>query len=100
MNLRLHCLAVVEIDREVDYHESRVTGLGTELEDEIGDVFARILRFPRAALPWRHRTDRRVAGVDRFPFTLPYQTTDDGIVILALAHTGRRPDYWARRRAP
>jgi hypothetical protein len=47
MNLRLHRLAVAEIDHEVDYYESRVTGLGTELEDEIGAVFARILRFPR-----------------------------------------------------
>lgn len=44
--------------------------------------------------------DRRVAVLDRFPFTLPYQITDDSIVILALAHTSRRPDYWARRRAP
>jgi hypothetical protein len=30
MNLRLHRLAVAESDHEVDYYESRVTGLGTE----------------------------------------------------------------------
>lgn len=100
MNLRLHRLAVAEIDHEVDYYESRVTGLGTALEDELGAWFARILRFPRAAPQWKHRPDRRVAVLDRFPFTLPYQITEDSIVILALAHTSRRPDYWARRRAP
>jgi hypothetical protein len=32
------------------------------------------------------------------PFTLPYQITLDEIVVLALAHTSRRPGYWSRRR--
>jgi hypothetical protein len=76
-----------------------VTGLGMELEDELGEVLARILRFPWAAPQWKHRPDRRVAALDRFPFTIPYQIKDDSIVILALAHTSRRPDYGARRQA-
>ena len=33
MTLRLHRLAVIEIDAEVDYFEGRQTGLGAELED-------------------------------------------------------------------
>ena len=46
MNLRVHRLAVAEIDHEVDYYESRQAGLGTELEDEIDVAFSLILRFP------------------------------------------------------
>ena len=46
MNLRIHRLAVAEIDHEVDYDESRQAGLGTELEDEIDVAFSSILRFP------------------------------------------------------
>lgn len=34
MNVRIHRLAVAEIDREVDYYESRQAGLGEELEVE------------------------------------------------------------------
>ena len=98
MNLRIHRLAVAEIDREVDYYESRQQGLGAELEDEIDAVFATILAFPEAAPPWRDRPDRRVAVLDRFPFTLPYQIKADTIVVLAFAHTSRRPGYWTRRR--
>jgi plasmid stabilization system protein ParE len=97
MNLRIHRLAVAEIDHEVDYYESRQAGLGTELEDEIDAAFSLILRFPEAAPQWRDRNDRRVAPLDRFPFTIPYQITHEDIVVLALAHTSRRPDYWARR---
>ncbi|HWO19336.1 MAG TPA: type II toxin-antitoxin system RelE/ParE family toxin [Kofleriaceae bacterium] len=98
MNLRLHRLAVAEIDHEVDYYESRHPGLGAELEDELDDAFSLILRFPLVAAQWRNRPDRRVYVFDRFPFTLPYQITREEIVILALAHTSRRPGYWSRRR--
>ena len=48
MNLRIHRLAVAEIDREVDYYESRQAGLGRELEDDIDTAFSVILRFPDA----------------------------------------------------
>lgn len=39
MKLRIHRLAVVEIDHEVDYYESRQPGLGAELEEELDAVF-------------------------------------------------------------
>lgn len=98
MKLRLHRRAVEEIDHEVDYYESRQAGLGSELEDELEHLFAVIVRFPQAAPQWKDRSDRRVAVLDRFPFTLPYQIVEDEIVILALAHMNRRPGYWTRRR--
>jgi hypothetical protein len=77
---------------------SRQIGLGSGLEDEIDAVFTMILEFPEAAPQWKERSDRRVAVLDRFPFTLPYQIKGDELVILALAHTSRRPGYWSRRR--
>ncbi|MFN0249663.1 MAG: type II toxin-antitoxin system RelE/ParE family toxin [Kofleriaceae bacterium] len=97
MIVRIHRLAIEETDREVDYYESRQAGLGDELEDEIDAVLALIARFPKAAPQWKARTDRRVATLDRFPFTLPYQISDTEIVVLALAHMRRRPGYWSRR---
>jgi plasmid stabilization system protein ParE len=97
MNLRIHRLAVHEIDHEVDYYESREAGLGAELEDRVAAVFALVLRFPLAAPQWRNRPDRRVVVLDQFPFTIPYQLHGESTVILALAHTSRRPGYWSRR---
>jgi len=72
--------------------------LGAELENEIDAVLETILQFPEAVPQWHNRPDRRVAVLDRFPFTVPYQIKRDEIVILALAHTSRRPGYWLRRR--
>ena len=90
MKLRIHRLVVAEIDHEVDYYESRSVGLGAELEDEIDAVLETILEFPHAAPQWRDRPDRRVAVLDRFPFTVVYQIKTTEIVILALAHTSRK----------
>ncbi len=97
MNLRLHRLAVAEIDHEVDYYESQQSGLGTALEDQVDAVLSFIVRFPEAPPQWRDRPDRRVAHFDRFPFVMPYQIKGSDIIVLALAHTSRRPGYWSRR---
>jgi hypothetical protein len=64
-------------------------GLGAELEDEIDAALSLIAECPEAAPRWRDRNDRRVAVLDRFPFTIPYQITPESIVVLALAHTSR-----------
>jgi hypothetical protein len=98
LKLRIHRLAVDEIDHEIDYYESCSAGLGVELEDEIDAVLETILQFPYAALHWKDRRDRRVAVLNRFPFTLVYQLKADEIVVLALAHMSRKPGYWSRRR--
>jgi hypothetical protein len=74
MNLRIHRLAVAEIDHEVDYYESRQAGLGNELEDEIDAALLLILRFPEAAPQWRERPDRRMTTLNRFPFTIPIRS--------------------------
>lgn len=97
MTLRLHRLAVDEIDHEVDYYESKQAGLGEELEKDIDAALELISRFPEIGAPWKQRTDRRMFILVRFPFTLPYATIGEDIVILALAHTSRRPGYWSRR---
>jgi toxin ParE1/3/4 len=73
-------------------------GLGNELGNEIDAVLSRIFRFPESAPQWKERPDRRLAVLDRFPFTIPYQIIGAEIVVLALAHASRRPGYWARRR--
>jgi toxin ParE1/3/4 len=98
LKVRIHRLAVAEIDHEVDYYESCGVGLGAELEDEIEAVLETMLSIPEAAPQWRNRPDRRFPVLDRFPSTVPYQIKREEIVILALAHTSRRPGYWSRRR--
>jgi hypothetical protein len=97
MNFRIHRLAVAEIDHEVDYYESRQSGLGTELEGRDRRCVLDDPPVPARGGAMANRPDRRVYVLDRFPFTIPYQISGEEIVILALAHTSRRPGYWSRR---
>jgi hypothetical protein len=98
VKLRIHRLAVAEIDHEVDFYEARHPGLGAELENEVDKTFQRILLFPESIPQWESRSHRWVAVLVLFPFTIPYQIDGDEIVVLALAHASRRPGYWSRRR--
>jgi toxin ParE1/3/4 len=100
MRLKVHRLAAEEIVREIDYYDGRDPGVGAQLEHEIRATFERILAFPEAAEPWRDRVDLRVAVLDRFPFTMPYQLVDDMAFVFALAHARRRAGYWSRRKPP
>ena len=59
MNLRIHGLAIAEIDHQVNYYESKQPGLGSELEDELDAAFELLLRFPEAGAPWKGRADRQ-----------------------------------------
>jgi plasmid stabilization system protein ParE len=38
--------------------------------------------------------------VRRFPYQLIYYVRSDDIVLVAVAHTKRRPGYWKRRAIP
>lgn len=44
-----------------------------------------------------HRESHRKTLVPDFPYALFYRRGPDGIVIAAVAHQKRRPDYWRRR---
>jgi len=48
------------------------------------------------------RENIRVFRMRRFPFNLFYQYSPehDSIIIYAVAHHARRPDYWRKRTSP
>ena len=76
------------------------------LEDQrvgLGDVFAEVVAFALeqiaaapAAWPSASRRARHYL-IRRFRYAVVYQIRGDEIVILAIAHTSRRPGYWRDR---
>ncbi len=50
----------------------------------------------------QHPGEAGRAGVRRFivrefPYVIPYAVEQDAVVVFALAHTARAPDYWKDR---
>ncbi len=80
---------------EVVYYNQEQPGLGTRFTAAVEEAAARALAFPHAGSPAAGST-RRVL-LQGFPFSIAYRDETSGIVIFALAHQSRRPDYWAAR---
>lgn len=84
--------AFTEAAAAVAYYEEREQGLGARLRAEIETASAAILDHP---LLWRERRGgyRRV-NLPAFPFYLAYFIRGKRVIIAALGHASRHPDYW------
>lgn len=93
--LRLHPDARREFDDAVNYYERESRGLGSLFTDEVEAGFRRIQEHPRAAPEVAN--DVRKLVLARFPYNLIYETRDDSLRVLAVAHQRKRPYYWRER---
>lgn len=80
---------------EMVYYNQEQAGLGARFTAAVEEATARALAFPRAGSLSAANT-RRVY-LQGFPFSIVYREVSAGIVIFAVAHQSRRPDFWATR---
>jgi toxin ParE1/3/4 len=78
------------------FYNQQVPGLGDAFVDEIEASIGVILSDP---IVWRAvEDDVRRYLVHRFPYGIYYTIEDDAVVIWAVKHLHRDPDYWQHRR--
>lgn len=80
---------------EVAYYNGKEPGLGARFATAVEEATARAVAFPAAGSSASKNTWR--VFVKDFPFALVYRLEEDGIVIFALAHHSRQPEYWHPR---
>jgi len=96
MEVRFHRLAAREFREAQKWYESRRTGLSGDFVTEVDRALERITSHPDRWPIYRNRF-RRVR-LRRFPSSIFYSLERaDLILVLAVAHVRRRPDYWLRR---
>lgn len=97
MVIRLLKAAQKELDEGFIYYEEQSERLGYEFVNEIFKTLKRIKLNPTSWTPFSNRTRRCL--VHRFPYGVIYQIRkdDDEILILAIAHLHRKPQYWKER---
>lgn len=100
MQVRFLEPAVSEFDDAVRYYEEQMAGLGAIFRKEFVECLQRVLQFPEAYQ--RVGQHSRRALLSRFPYGLIYQARpkQDLLLIVAVAHLHRRPDYWVHRTPP
>jgi plasmid stabilization system protein ParE len=95
MRVRFLQVAKRELDDAVDYYNREKPGLGYEFLWEVFFAIDRIKQFPQA---WQaFYEDARRCIIRRFPYGIIYVQEKDIILILAIAHLHRTPDYWIDR---
>ena len=93
----VHFLAPAEeeMNASARYYEQQLPGPGHRFLDEIDRGVLAIRLHPEAA-PVIH-PEIRSKLIRHFPFALLYRITPSGILILAVMHQHRRPNYWMDR---
>ena len=88
-------LAAAELNDAVEYYNFQLEGLGNRFKEDIGNGIKRISDYPEA---WQHQTKRtRRFVLNSFPYKIIYAVKSNRIIILAIAHSHREPDYWIDR---
>jgi addiction module RelE/StbE family toxin len=95
MKLRYLRDAQREVRDGVAYYHERNPQAARGFTEALRDEERRILQHPLAAT--RIRADFRARKIPRFPYSLIYRVQSDEILIVALAHHSRRPEYWSGR---
>jgi toxin ParE2 len=95
VKVRLLEIAEIELEEAIGWYEAQESGLGDAFLIEVLSVADRIERFPEA---WQSLDgDVRRCRLGRFPYGLIYTIVNDDVLVLAVAHLHRRPDYWRDR---
>lgn len=95
MKVRLLHPAQHELVGAISYYDNERAGLGSEFRNEAWLAVVRIREFPDA---WSSLGGGiRRCQLRRFSYGLIYEAKASEIVIIAVAHLHRRPEYWRSR---
>jgi plasmid stabilization system protein ParE len=85
-----------DFDESFDWYAERSVLAAERFELAVDDALRRIAANPEkfAFVTTLHQACR----VERFPFRVIYQVEPERIVVVAIAHAKRRPNYWKRRK--
>jgi plasmid stabilization system protein ParE len=93
--VRFHPEADEEYREALIWYQTRSPQSADRFEAEVervaGEIAARPLMFPK------YDDDHRFALLHYFPYSLVYRPTPDDILVVAVAHSHRRPGYWQGR---
>jgi len=95
LKVRFYKAAERELDEAIAYYEQQMPGLGRRYREAVKDALDRIKQFPDAYSPLSYRTRRCL--LSRFPYGIIYRPTQSEIIVVAVGHLHRRPEYWASR---
>jgi hypothetical protein len=100
MKLRILQIAELEARDAARWYDDHQEGLGDRFLDEYAAALEKIeenpLWFGRLETVTTSKEIRRCL-LKRFPYYIVYELAQNEVVVLAVAHARRRPNYWVER---
>ncbi len=84
-----------ELLDEISYYGSVQEGLGVRFDKAVAEAVRRAVENPAHGAS-RSMSTRRLL-VKGFPFSIIYRASDREVLIVAIADSRRKPEYWAGR---
>lgn len=95
MKVRYLSIAESELDVAIEYYEEQEPGLGLRFFAEVRNTIDRVIAYPDAWYGISSSTKRCRTKI--FPYGIIYQIREKEILIVAVAHLHRKPNYWSKR---
>jgi toxin ParE1/3/4 len=101
LRVRFHPLAEADLVEAWSWYEERQPGLGDRLVRAIRTALDMAARWPSSGTPVIEGPDGEVVErritTSGFPYLLRYRMIDETIVVMAVYHQRRHPDFGAER---
>lgn len=97
MSYSFHPEAEEEFIKTIDFYEEQERELGLDFSIEVYQAIQRVIANPES---WTKRSKKiRRILLQRFPFGIlyHYNSKTGEILIIAVMHLRRQPDYWRER---
>jgi mRNA-degrading endonuclease RelE of RelBE toxin-antitoxin system len=84
-----------ELDESILFYDQQLQGLGDKFLTEVLKTIDLIQKYPNA---WQKLSERvRKCSVKAFPYGIVYVILDDNLIVVAIANSHRKPNYWSDR---
>jgi plasmid stabilization system protein ParE len=96
-----HRLAGRDLVAARRWYEEQDRGLGDRFVGAVQQTVEQIARWPNAATPAARNPEgdvvERIVPTPGFPFTIRYRVRDGHLLVVAIYHQHRQPDFGSRR---
>lgn len=105
MRIVLHPEAQADITEAADWYEVRAPGLGVDFVNAVFAALEQVSLAPRMFAVWPH-SPAVSPPVQRylmrsFPaYAIAFRRFPDHLLVIAVAHSSRKPRFWAKRATP
>jgi plasmid stabilization system protein ParE len=93
--VRFHPAAQRELNEAANFYDLESPGLGSAFLTAVERALIQVRAFPEASPVALAPVRKKL--VSGFPYSVLYSVVSDSIIVLAIAHSHRRPFYWRDR---